>query len=419
MPSTVRKSTTPPRVPLASEWRRNQIAATAASFIGFTGFTIVMPFLPIYITQLGVADVGTAAIWAGLSLGVTPAVTALLMPAWGRVADRFGRKLMVERSLLSFVVIMSAMAYVTQPWHLFALRTIQGLFAGYGALTLAMAAESAPRERMADAIGMVQTAQRLGPALGPIIGGIVAELVGLRRAFFVTAGFYAVAFVLVLAMYRERPAAARTAAAASRVRLGEVVRLPNFLLLIALLFGLQFVDRSFGPVLPLYLVEIGAADGRVPLVTGVLVSVLACAAAAGNHLCGYLLRRYTARAVIIGGAGCAAAGVVGFTLVPELTVMAVAMGVFGAGVGTAMTAAYTAAASVIPEGMHGTAFGVLTSGALAGLALSPIASGFIGSTSIRTVFVCDVLILIALGMAVRRLMIETRGTTSAPAAEDA
>jgi len=149
-----------------SRWRRNQFAVTAASFIGFTGFTLVMPFLPVFIQQLGVRDVGEAALWAGLSLGVTPAVTAVLAPFWGRLADRYGRKLMVERALVSFVVIMSAMAFVTRAWHIFVLRAVQGVFAGYGGLTLAMAAESAPRDRMATAIGLVQTAQRLGPALG-------------------------------------------------------------------------------------------------------------------------------------------------------------------------------------------------------------------------------------------------------------
>ena len=85
---------------------------------------------------------------------------------------------------------MAAMAFVTQPWHVFALRTIQGLFAGYGAMTLTMAADSAPRDRTAQAIGVVQTAQRLGPALGPVIGGTVAQIVGLRHAFFVTSSFY-------------------------------------------------------------------------------------------------------------------------------------------------------------------------------------------------------------------------------------
>ena len=159
-----------------------------------------MPFLPLYFQLLGVQDVGEIALWSGMSLGVTPALTALLSPFWGRLADRYGRKIMVERSLASFVIVMAAMAYVNRPWHVFALRALQGFFAGYGALTLTMAADSAPRDRMASAIGFIQTAQRLGPALGPIIGGAVAQAVGLRRAFLVTAVFYACALALVFWM---------------------------------------------------------------------------------------------------------------------------------------------------------------------------------------------------------------------------
>src|SRR4029077_15041773 len=126
-------------------WRRNVYAVTAASFMGYTGFTIVMPFLPLFIEQLGVTDVGEIAMWTGLSLGVTPALTAVLAPAWGRLGDRYGRKVMVERSLISFVVLMAAMAYVTRVWHVLAIRAVQGLFAGYGSQSVAMAAESAPR----------------------------------------------------------------------------------------------------------------------------------------------------------------------------------------------------------------------------------------------------------------------------------
>src|SRR5947209_13982212 len=111
---------------------------------------------------------------------------------------------MVERSMASFVVLMAAMALVTRAWHVLALRAVQGLFAGYGALSVAMAAESAPRERMPAAIGLVQTAQRLGPAVGPVIGGIFAGLVGLRRAFIATALFYAIGLVVVWVMYDDR-----------------------------------------------------------------------------------------------------------------------------------------------------------------------------------------------------------------------
>ena len=75
-----------------SDWRRNQVAVTLAAFIGFTGFTLVMPFLPLYFEQLGVHDLGDVAIWSGISLGVTPAITAAMAPVWARVADRYGRK---------------------------------------------------------------------------------------------------------------------------------------------------------------------------------------------------------------------------------------------------------------------------------------------------------------------------------------
>ena len=207
-------------------WRRNLYAVTAASFIGFTGFTLVMPFLPLYLEQLGVTDVGEIALWAGLSLGVTPAITAFMSPLWGRLADRYGRKIMVERSLVSFIVVMAAMAFVSHPWQVFALRAIQGLFAGYGALALTMAADSAPKEHTAYAIGVVQTAQRLGPALGPVIGGVVAQAVGLRRAFFVTSAFYALAAILVAFAYDERSVMKRAAGGRSS-RPGQLQKHPR------------------------------------------------------------------------------------------------------------------------------------------------------------------------------------------------
>src|SRR5688572_32009439 len=111
--------------------------------MGFAGFTLVMPFLPLYFEQLGVHDPSAIAVWSGLSLGVTPAVTAAMAPVWARLALRFGRKLMVARSLSSFVVIMALMGLVNEPWQVLALRAVQGLFAGYGPIALTMAAESA------------------------------------------------------------------------------------------------------------------------------------------------------------------------------------------------------------------------------------------------------------------------------------
>jgi DHA1 family multidrug resistance protein-like MFS transporter len=378
-------------------WRRNQIAVTAASFMGFTGFTLVMPFLPLYIRQLGIEDVGEIALWAGLSLGVTPAVTAVLSPFWGRLADRYGRKLMVERSLVSFVIVMSAMAYVTRAWHIFALRALQGVFAGYGGLTLAMAAESAPRDRMARAIGLVQTAQRLGPALGPVIGGVVADIVGIRRAFFVTAGFYAIALAVVFLLYedpvRERPSREEVTPSGD-VR--GLLAAPGFLLMMASIFVLTFVDRSFAPILPLYLTRGGRADDQVVLLSGILFSVAAAGAVVGNQACEGLLRKTSTARVIAAGAGASAAGLLCFLAASGGAAMGAALLVFGAGAGVAITAAYTAGGRVVPAESHATGFGFLTGASLAGLAISPVLAGVLSRGHLLAVFAVDLVLLAAI-----------------------
>lgn len=394
-------------------WRRNLFAATAAGFIGFTGFTLVMPFLPLYFQQLGLQDVGAIALWSGLSLGITPALTAILSPAWGRVADRFGRKIMVERSLASFVVVMSAMAYVTEPWHVFALRAVQGLFAGYGALTLTMAAESAPPGRLPMAIGLVQTAQRLGPALGPVIGGVVAQVVGIRRAFFVSASFYAAALILLFALYRE-PRAERQpdARRSGPVSFRDLLSFENFLLLMLVIFVVQVVDRSFGPILPLFLGQVGVRAERVALMSGVLFSEAAFAAAIGHHFTGRLLKGFTPRTLLVAAAVVAAGGTSVYALAPPLAVLVAATPVFGLAVGVSMTTAYASAGGMIPKGAGGAGFGLLTTASLTGLAISPMLSGLLGATSIRAVFALDALVMLLLAVWIRRAMVQRPPTVA-------
>lgn len=402
-------------------WRRNLIAITVAVFIGFTGFTLVMPFLPLYFRDLGLTDVGDIAFWAGISLGITPAVTAVLSPFLGRLADRFGRKIMVTRSLGSFVFVMTALAFVTAPWQVFALRLVQGLFAGYGLLAIAMAADSVPPERMASSIGLVQTAQRLGPAIGPVIGGTIAELVGRRNAFLVSAVFYLAGVLFLIAFYHEvRPAAGkgRSASDSGVLAFRSVLAFENFVLLMAVIFGLMFVDRSLGPILALYLADNGVPSSRVAIISGVMFSLLAVAAAAGNTACAAMLKRRGPRTLI---AVCCAVGAVAslvFVLVPSVATWYVAAAALGSALGISMTAAYTAAGSVIPPEARGTGFGILSSASLTAMAVSPMIAGLLARTSIIAVFICDALVLTVIGVIVSRLMAERPARTEMPPTDE-
>jgi MFS transporter, DHA1 family, multidrug resistance protein len=383
--------------------RRNILAAAGAGCVGFTGFTLVMPFLPLYIAELGTTDVGEIALWTGLILGATPTVTAISAPLWGRVGDRYGSKLLVIRSLTAFIFTNAGMAFVTAPWQLLALRALLGVFAGYGALTMSMAAQSAPRAKLAQAIGTVQTGHRLGPAIGPVIGGLLAPLVGLRNAFLVAAMFYAAAMLLIVLVYKEPLDVKR----ASKARGGwevfsQLIRLPGFLLALFVIFGLQTVDRSFGPVLPLFVSQVGVDDERIPIVAGVLFSLGAVSAAAGSQLAPRLLNRRTAKWVIVNGTITAAVALGAIVLAPSLWMLGLAIVIAGTAMGSSTTAIYSVAGGLLPADAHSTGFGIMTTASLMGLAVSPVAAGLIGSAGLRIVFVADVVLLIVLGVLVLR-----------------
>ena len=214
---------------LPNDWRRNVWALTLTVFISFVGFQFFSPFLPLYIRELGVTDPAKIALWAGAQAAVTPAMSGLLSPVFGRLADRFGRKMMLIRSLVGFVVIVAAMGLVTSVEQLFLARVVMGLFAGFTPMVMALATTSAPRDKVPAAIGMVQSAQLLSVAVGPAIGGYVASHFGIRYAFFATAGLCALALVGLIVLFQEVRAGAREPRASrrSRMPLSDVFSTPT------------------------------------------------------------------------------------------------------------------------------------------------------------------------------------------------
>ena len=115
---------------LPQGWRRNVWALTLTVFVAFVGFQFFTPFLPLYLRELGVTDPSRIALWAGLLAAVTPGVSGILSPLFGRLADRYGRKMMLIRSLSGFVVIVAAMGLVTSVQQLFAARLDHGALRG-------------------------------------------------------------------------------------------------------------------------------------------------------------------------------------------------------------------------------------------------------------------------------------------------
>jgi DHA1 family multidrug resistance protein-like MFS transporter len=361
----------------------------------YTGFAFLIPFLPLYVRQLGVRDEESAALWGGVLIGITPLLAGLLAPVWGRLADRYGHKPMVVRALGSYVVLLLLSALVRNVWQLFVLRVASGLFAGIGPLSLAMATALTPREHTGRAVGLVQGAQILSAAAGPFAGGLLADLIGIPGTFVATAGLCAVALLLTTFCYVEvRPEAGSSAA--EKASLADVLRIPRVIPLLAVLFLVNFIGRSFTPILPLYLQGLGVRVARLGVSTGLLISVYSLTAAVSAAALGRASRRYPPRALLVASLSAGAATVLPMALVGSFDGMLGLGALLGLASGGALTLCYTIGGLLVPQDRKATAFGFFSGAALFGGAVSPTVAGLLAHWELKGIFYVDAALFVLL-----------------------
>jgi DHA1 family multidrug resistance protein-like MFS transporter len=381
--------------------RRNQLVTVAMVFAVFTGFAFVLPFLPLFVRELGVEEPERAALWAGVLLGVAPLLAGLLAPVWGRLADRHGHKGVAVKALVAYVVILALSAAVTRVEQLLVLRIGIGLFGGLGPLGLAMATAQARREETGRAVGLIQSAQILSAAIGPFAGGLLADAIGIRLTFLATAALCALALVLVLAFYEE-PGRAERAASGPGPGFGAVVALPGVVALLVVLFVVNFIGRSFTPILPLHLHSLGVPSGRLASATGVLISAYSIAAAASAWFLGRLSRTRSPLGLLLLTLGGGALAVAPMALVPRYGMVLGLAALLGLVAGGSLTLCYTIGGLMVPEAVRTTAFGFFSGAALFGGALSPTVAGLVAHVSLRGIYWVDAALYVALAAALAR-----------------
>jgi len=157
------------------------------------GFSMIFPFLPLYIENLGSTMGLSIEFLAGMVIAVQGFTMMIAAPIWGIVADRFGRKKMVLRAMLGGSVILAMMAFVTSAEQLILLRGIQGVITGTVSANNALVAAATPKKRIGFAMGTLQVGLWAGVAIGPLIGGVLADMFGYSIPFLITASLLFIA----------------------------------------------------------------------------------------------------------------------------------------------------------------------------------------------------------------------------------
>ncbi len=256
-------------------WKVNLISVWFGCF--FTGLAIsqILPFLPLYISQLGVTSHEALSMWSGLTFSVTFLISAIVSPLWGSLADRKGRKLMLLRASLGMAIAILLQAFATNVWQLFLLRGIMGLTSGYIPNAMALVASQVPRERSGWALSTLATAQISGVIGGPLMGGFIADHVGLRPVFFITAMLLIVSFMVTLFLIKEgvRPTLKKSERLSGKAVFAS---LPYPVLVISLFFTtlvIQLCNGSISPILALFIKSMAPDSNNIAFLSGLIASV--------------------------------------------------------------------------------------------------------------------------------------------------
>ncbi len=400
----------------AQYWDSNQRALTLVAIVGHLGFNLAMPFLPLYLRDLGLSDPSEIAVWSGSIIAITPLVAGLMSPVWGLLGDRVGNKPLLARTCAASVVLYAMMGFVWSPLGLLILRALFGAVGGFGPLLVALTTSTSPRHHTSEAVGRVQSYQLASIALGPAIGGVLFDLIGMRASFVIAAGLYALGLLIIVRFVRE----VRTGVTSDRVAAQEPSRTPHgtqpqrarlhYLVGIAgILFLVTLVERTFGPVLPLFVQDLGAPAGAVATLSGGLIAAAGLASAFSARQVSRQAHRFGATTLLVVGIGVGAVVCVPMSLVQnlwQLVVLRVALALL---VGGAASLCYVAAAMAGSRERTASALGLIASASHFAVALGGFSGGLIAAVNLRLVFVADAGFLVC--AALLAWLLRNRATT--------
>ena len=368
-------------------WQRNLWAIWFAELVAIVGFAVVIPLLPLYVRDLGVEGEQQVAIWSGAVFSAQAVTMAIFGPIWGALSDRYGRKVMVERAMFGGTVIMALMGLAQSPFQLVALRAIQGGLTGTVTAARALVATTAPKDRAGYALGMLQMAVYIGATAGPSLGGVIADTVGYRQAFFVTSGLLLIAAVAVVIFVREPPRPAQAAVNPDSARgegtatlrsqalnhLSPVLHSAPILAVLGVGMLVQSAARMAQPTFPLFVETVAPAGARVATITGLIIGAGAVGGAIGGWRLGALGDRVGYRVVMI---SCAFASVVFYvpqSLVPTwIWLVPLQLGA-GFSMGGMLASIGASLATLSPDGREGLVYGVEATAVSIAKAVGPAA----------------------------------------------
>lgn len=386
-----------------SPWRATLCVMFIAQLLSIVGFSFVLPFIPFYIRELGVTDEKMVPFWTGI-LGASSGFTmTIFSPFWGWLADRYGRKAMVERAMFAGGVVTIAMGMVGNVYQLLICRLISGAFSGTISASISLVTSILPSTRLGFGLGIMQVAVFLGMSFGPWIGGIIADTVGYRRTFIAGGVLLLVGGLLVLTAAKENFERPSPAALKKNGNMRTLIGLPGIVSLMAIFFLFNFSINLAIPIIPLFIEEVGNLKTKVASTTGLLLAISGVTASLSAAAIGRLSDRLGHQRTLIINMFLTSLTWLAHGLAQSIGQLFVVRTLFGLAAGGNLPTMNALVAKFAQKESYGKAYGLMTSMTCLGMTLGPLTGGVLASyMGLRWAFfaVCLLLLLTVIPLVV-------------------
>jgi MFS transporter, DHA1 family, multidrug resistance protein len=380
-------------------WKRNLWVLWIGVFFTAASFSMVIPFLPIFLLQIGVHE--HTELWAGLLFSSAFFAGAIASPFWGRMADKYGRKPMIVRAGFVLFVIYTLMAFVTNPYQILVLRILQGLLTGFIPGAIALIGTNTPNHKVGYALSMISTASASGTILGPLLGGGISHLVGNRWAFASAGMIVFLATLLIIFWVVEEKFTPSKVRGSIKTDFQAALSNRPFLLVLILTVVTSCSVMTIEPVLPLYIVNLGGSSENASLLAGIVFSLPGIASALFAPVWGKWADKVGFQRVLFIGLLGGGVGTIAQILFSEIWGFSIIRFVYGIFFCAVFPALNGLVVKSTPEDFRGRAFSLNQTATQIGGMTGPIIGGFLGGLfPVQSVFIVTaILLFIATGMA--------------------
>lgn len=373
---------------LSPYWRRNLVISAFGAFTTIVGMTVLLPFLPLFVEEIGVAGTKAISQWSGIVYAATFFSAALVAPLWGWLGDRYGRKLMLVRASFGMAIAIGLMGFVTSIGQLVLLRLLTGLAGGYASGAAILAAMQAPKGKTGWALGIISSGVMAGNFIGPLFGGILPDYIGIRTCFLSVGAVIFVTFIVTTLFIHENRSLF-SIHHSTRAEMPVKRQIFTAAVVAMLLTGtlVTFANLSIEPILTIYVKTLDRFGASVTSAAGLVMSMTALGCALSAIALGRLADRVGHWRVLIGAMSCSVILLLPQAFVSSAWTLVLLRFFLGLALGGLIPCVTAILRHLVPDHAVGTVLGLSVSAQYVGQVLGPVCGGFIGgSFGVRPVF---------------------------------